>query len=94
MNVLRNRARRARRAARRLFVARPAEDVFEPVERRDAVDRVLAALSPRQRAAVVLVDGLGYPSEEAGRILRIKASTVRALLFQARSSVRRSGAHG
>lgn len=90
MNLFRNRYRRARRIARRAFAARPPEDVFEPVERRDAVDRALTTLSRRQRAAIVLVEGLGYRSEEAGSMLGIKASTVRALLFQARSSLKRS----
>ena len=50
----------------------------------------LARLSPRQRAALVLTEGLGYEAEEAGRLLGIKGSTVRALNFQARSALRAS----
>ena len=43
----------------------------------DAVIRALASLTARQRAAVVLVDLMGFSSEEAGRMLGIRASTVR-----------------
>jgi len=89
MNLFRNRSRRARVALRGMLRAAPAADVYEPVDRRDELDGVLARLSPRQRAALVLTAGLRYSAEEAGRILGIKDSTVRALVFQARSSLRR-----
>ena len=39
--------------------------------------QALASLTPRERAAVVLTDVLGYSSEEAGRWLHIKPVTVR-----------------
>ncbi len=51
----------------------------------------LAPLTPRQRAAIVLTEGLGYSREEAGQMLGVKGSTVRALLFQARASLERQG---
>jgi DNA-directed RNA polymerase specialized sigma24 family protein len=47
------------------------------IDEQDAVVRSLEPLSPRQRAAVVLIDLLGYSSEEAGGMLGIRASTVR-----------------
>jgi RNA polymerase sigma-70 factor, ECF subfamily len=47
------------------------------VDERDATMRALADLSPQQRAAVVLVDLLDFSSEDAARILGIRASTVR-----------------
>jgi DNA-directed RNA polymerase specialized sigma24 family protein len=37
-----------------------------------------------------LIEALGYTAEEAGRLLGIKGSTVRALHFQARSALKRS----
>lgn len=89
MNLFRNRYRRAGLVLRKAVRMAPDEDVYEAVDRRDEVDRALAPLSARQRAALVLTEALGYPAEEAGRMLGVRGSTVRALAFQARSSLRR-----
>ncbi len=84
MNLFRNQYRRSRvRLARRVGLG-PEQDVFKPVEDRDAVARALGSLTPRQRAAIVLTEALGYSGEETGRLLGIKASTVWALTHQAR----------
>ena len=88
MNVFRNQARRAKVALRRAVGLGPEHDVFERVDDRDLAARALASLTPRQRAALVLTEGLGYSGEEAGRLLGIKASTVWALTHQARTSLR------
>ncbi|HEX6261756.1 MAG TPA: sigma factor-like helix-turn-helix DNA-binding protein, partial [Actinomycetota bacterium] len=61
---------------------------------RQVVTEALASLSPRQRAALVLTEGLGYSAEDAGRMLGVKGSTVRALNFQARAALRRSQEDG
>jgi RNA polymerase sigma-70 factor (ECF subfamily) len=53
------------------------DDSIERIEEQDVVIRALAPLSARQRAAVVLIDLMGYSSDEAGRMLGIRASTVR-----------------
>jgi RNA polymerase sigma factor (sigma-70 family) len=90
MNAFRRRRYRASLALRRAVGRGPAEDAFAQVEARDAVDRALAGLSPRQRAALVLTELLGFSSEEAGRALGIKASTVRALSAQGREAIRRT----
>lgn len=87
MNLFRNQYRRARRALGRAIGVGPEQDVFKPVEDRDAAARALGALTPRQRAAVVLTEALGYSGEEAGRLLGIKASTVWALTHQARAAL-------
>lgn len=50
--------------------------------------RALATLSPRQRAAVVLTDLLGFPSEEAARMLRIRASTLRMHVSRAHAALK------
>jgi DNA-directed RNA polymerase specialized sigma24 family protein len=45
-------------------------------------------LTPHQRAAVVLTSILDYSSEEAGRILGLKDSTVRVLAGKARAAMK------
>jgi DNA-directed RNA polymerase specialized sigma24 family protein len=52
---------------------------------------MLLELSPRQRAALVLLDMYGYGSEEAARAMGIRPSTVRALATQGRAVLRASG---
>jgi RNA polymerase sigma factor (sigma-70 family) len=89
MNAFRTRYRRGRMAVRRMAsVARRESDPFEDVEVREDVRLALVALTPRQRAAIVLTELLGYRPGEAARALGIKASTVRALTSQARASLR------
>lgn len=85
MNVFRSQYRRAATALKRAVALRPDRDVFQAVEDRDVVVRALASLTPRQRAALVLTEALGYSGEEAGRLLGIRASTVWALTHQART---------
>lgn len=77
MNAFRTSYRRALLAARRTMGIVPADDAMAQVDERDAAVRALARLSARQRAAVVLTDMLGFPSEEAARMLGIRASTLR-----------------
>jgi RNA polymerase sigma factor (sigma-70 family) len=91
LNGFRMRARSARRAARRLMPVTPSVDPFDEVNLREDVRRMLLELSPRQRAALVLLDLYGYGSEEAGRMLGIRPSTVRALASQGRAVLRASG---
>jgi RNA polymerase sigma factor (sigma-70 family) len=88
MNVFRSRRRRAAVAVRRAVGQLPREDGLAEVEEREAVVRVLAPLSPRQRAAIVLTDLLGLSSDEAGRALGVKAVTVRVLAARARAALR------
>jgi len=58
------------------------------IEEQDIVVRALAPLGERQRAAVVLMDLLGYSSQEAGRMLGISASTVRTHAERARRELK------
>jgi RNA polymerase sigma-70 factor (ECF subfamily) len=88
MNLFRNQYRRARVRLARTVGLGPEQDVFKPVEDRDAAARALGSLTARQRAALVLTEALGYSGEEAGRLLGIKASTVWALTHQARTALR------
>ena len=88
MNLFRSEYRRAARAVRRLISAsHELVDVFAPIEDRDQAAHALAALTPRQRAALVLTEALGYSGEETGELLGIKASTVYALTHQARAAL-------
>ena len=58
------------------------------MEMRDEAVRLLERLTPRDRAAIVVIAYLGYSSEEAGELLGIKATTVRVLTNRARASLR------
>jgi RNA polymerase sigma-70 factor, ECF subfamily len=88
MNVFRNRYRRAKLTVRRTLGPGAPVDDLAAVEGRDAIVRALRALTPQQRQAAVLTWLLGYSSEEAGRMLGIRASTVRVLTTRARAAMR------
>jgi len=90
MNVFRDRRRRLVLGMRRAVHLAPAPDAYAAVEARSVAATVLSSLTPRQRAAIVLVEAFGYQAEEAGGLLGIKGSTVRALLHQARTTLRNS----
>ena len=90
MDVFRKRYRRAVLAIRRSIGLAPSRDDFADADERDTVRRVLSTLSPRQRAALVLTDMLGFSSTEAGRALGVQAATVRSLSHQGRESFRRA----
>jgi RNA polymerase sigma-70 factor (ECF subfamily) len=93
LNGSRMRVRAARRAANRRLPVGSVRDDYEDIELREDVRRLLAAISPRQRAALVLLDLYGYGSEEAGAIMGIRPSTVRALATQGRTVLREGGPH-
>jgi RNA polymerase sigma-70 factor (ECF subfamily) len=88
MNAFRSRYRRTVLAARRTLGVTPADDATADVDALDAAVRALAHLSPRQRAAVVLIDLLGYPSKEAARMLGIRASTDRMHVSRAHAALK------
>jgi RNA polymerase sigma factor (sigma-70 family) len=86
-NLFRQRLRRAALAARRTIHVAPRDDLAE-IDANDAVMRLLARLTRKQRAAVVLVDLLDFPAPEAARLLGIRAGAVRGLLHRARTALR------
>ena len=90
LNLYRKRLRRASLAVRRAIRLAPPRDELAEVESRDAVVRVLAELTPRQRMSVVLVDLLDHSSEEAARVMGIEAATVRVLVSQGRAALKRN----
>ena len=88
MNVFRNRARRASIAARRSLGIADHGDDLAAVEDRDEVVRAIRPLTTHQRAALVLTGYFGYSSEEAAKVLGVRASTVRALATKGRATAR------
>jgi len=89
MNVFRSRYRRASLGLRReLLLAPAATDDLAAVETHDEVVRLLQGLDPKQRAAVLLTAILDYSAEEAGRMLGIRASSVRSLTTRARARMK------
>ncbi|HEU4527279.1 MAG TPA: RNA polymerase sigma factor [Actinomycetota bacterium] len=82
------RRRRAAMAIRKVIPVKEERDAFAEAEMRADVRALLLGLTSRQRAALLLVDLLGYPSEQAGHILGVRASTVRALATQGRRALR------
>ena len=89
MNLFRSRYRRTRMALRKAIRAVPPDDLLAEVEERDLVVRHLAVLTPRQRAALVLTDLLGFTSEEAAEALGIRPSTVRVLAARGRDTLKK-----
>jgi RNA polymerase sigma factor (sigma-70 family) len=88
MNLFRKRVRRAAVAVRKAAHLLSQGDELADVELRDEAIRLLARLTPRERAAIVVTAYLGYSSEEAGELLGIKATTVRVLTNRARAALR------
>jgi RNA polymerase sigma factor (sigma-70 family) len=87
-NVWKKRSRRAARAMRLAFASDPPPDRFAAAEARTVIGDALTRLTPRQRAALVLTELLGYSSEDAGAILGVRAVTARVLASQARAAMR------
>jgi RNA polymerase sigma-70 factor (ECF subfamily) len=89
MNVFRKRTRRASLSLRRALSRAPEPVAFAEIDEQQDVVAALSGLTPRQRAALVLTDVMGYSSEEAGRALGVTAGTVRGLASRGRENLRR-----
>ena len=90
LNSTRSRFRRLQIAAKRTLSPGEPEDPFAVADLRDQVVRSLRALPERQRAALVLLDLLDLPSEEAAETLRVTPATVRSLASHARAALKLS----
>jgi DNA-directed RNA polymerase specialized sigma24 family protein len=88
-NRWRKRARRAARQLREVVGLAHRSDEFGSIDDRERIDRGLAQLTPRQRAAIVLTEVLGYSSGESASMLGVRDVTVRALASQGRATMRR-----
>lgn len=87
MNLHRNRRRRPRPSHNAAGAVVPPDE-FARADERDALARALAALPPRQRAAVVLTELFDLSADEAGAAMGIRAATVRAHVHQGRRALR------
>jgi RNA polymerase sigma-70 factor, ECF subfamily len=87
MNVWRSRRRRAAVAVRRAIRQSERPNELEQAESRADVVRILSVLTPRQRAALVLIDLVGLTSEQAADALGIRPSTVRVQAARARTAL-------
>jgi len=88
MNIFRNRYRRVQLGLRKAVGVEPPVDAFGSAEDRISVSSALGRLTPKQRAALVLTELLGYPADETGQMLGIRGSTVRSLSSTARAALR------
>ena len=88
MNLSRNRFRRGLVGLKRLVHNPPPEDQMRTIEDRDEVVRAMGALTRAQRAALVLTELVEMTSEEAGKALGVRASTVRVLAARGRQTLR------
>ena len=75
MNLFRKRYRRAMLALRRTVGLAPSNDDFSDADDRHVVRHILATLPPRQRAALVLTEMLGFTPNEAGDALGVTGAT-------------------
>jgi RNA polymerase sigma-70 factor (ECF subfamily) len=88
MNYLLQLLRRAGIALRRSVGIAPTQDAFGSVEDREVVLDALVRLPLDQRAALVVTALFGYSSDEAGRMLGVRSSTIRARATRARTALR------
>jgi RNA polymerase sigma factor (sigma-70 family) len=89
LNLARSRRRRFLVAVRKTPSEGVQGDLLLRVDSQDAVMHAVARLTPRQRAAVVLVDLVGLTSVEAAAALGTRPSTVRVLLARGRQTLRK-----
>jgi RNA polymerase sigma-70 factor (ECF subfamily) len=87
-NVFKKRSRRAALALRRTLGLAQSVDEFAAADTRSVIADALSVLTPRQRAAIVLTDLLGYSSATAGQVLGVRPVTIRVLASQGRAAMR------
>lgn len=89
-NVFKKRSRRASLALRKTLGLIEHEDAFAAADARSLVAGALSRLTPRQRAAIVLTELLGFSSESAGKALGVRPVTIRVLASQGRAAMKRA----
>jgi RNA polymerase sigma factor (sigma-70 family) len=91
LNAARSRYRRLVLSAKHAFTTADVDIVDDPyraADDRDAVERALRRLTPRQRAALVVSELLDLGSERAAELLGIRPSTVRNQVAKAHATLR------
>ncbi len=92
LNLVRQRRRRVLRAHSAEPQIAPT-DAFAGVDDREDLFAALRRLTPRQRAALVLVGLLDLDAEQAGKVLGVRPGTVRSLASQGRAAFRAMEGH-
>jgi RNA polymerase sigma-70 factor, ECF subfamily len=87
LNLFRRRRRRI--GLRQLFEPVLAPDPAEAAGVRGDLQRALRSISRQQREALVLVEWLGFDSDEAAQVLGIRPSSVRTRLHRAKIALRK-----
>jgi RNA polymerase sigma-70 factor (ECF subfamily) len=90
LNAFRMRRRRAKLAAKSLVKRVSGANQDDATLARHTVDRGLASITRRQRAAVVLTELLDYTSNEAAEVLNVSPATVRKLASLGRQGLRKA----
>jgi RNA polymerase sigma factor (sigma-70 family) len=89
LNASRSRYRRFLLSAKHVFTTTDiAEDPYPAADARDALERALRRLTPRQRSALAVSELLDLGSERTGELLGISPSTVRNLVANAHDVLR------
>lgn len=86
-NHFRKRYRRAR-LFDRISASLSPRTSSAPADSAVLLSEALRALTPRQRAALVLTELLGYSAEEAARALGVKVSTIGVLKHRGRTALK------
>lgn len=89
VNTFRKRYRRARIFGRLVPTLSSTRMTAPPADSGLILDEALRVLTPRQRAALILTELLGYSGDEAAKALGVKPSTISALKHQGRVALRR-----
>jgi RNA polymerase sigma factor (sigma-70 family) len=87
LNLNRKRLRRLAVRARRIIWPVESTDAMAASDAKSDLLRALAALPDGQKEALVLLDLMELTSEEAGRILGIRAASVRSRAHRARQKL-------
>jgi RNA polymerase sigma factor (sigma-70 family) len=88
LNLSRKRFRRIGRDRPFAYASASSTDPTESADQRVVIRSAVLSLTREQREALVLVEWLELDSDEAGRVLRISAESVRARVHRAREVLR------
>jgi len=88
MNAFRKRYRRAKLFGR-IAASLPPKATSAPADSTVVMSEALRALTPRQRAALVLTELLGFSADDAARALGVKPSTIGVLKHRGRMVLKR-----
>ncbi|HEV8103124.1 MAG TPA: sigma-70 family RNA polymerase sigma factor [Gaiellaceae bacterium] len=93
LNLYRQRGRQAARLVRLLasWPGEAREDALDRLGELDTLQRLVLQLPPRQRAALVVTEYLGYDSAAGAEILGIQPGAVRMLVSKAKAQLREEG---